>query len=396
MRPLKYILTILLAAALAACADNKPTDTQRSPQATATPAPTAPRPLLIWHSFTDADQEAFEQIRLDFEVEHPDIDVQLEYVDETVLLEQYTSAVNQGLGPDLLFAPAAWIPVLYEQGLIRPIDQEAFDRLTDLIPEPVARSVFMGDSPYGIPYTAEFPILYYNRVRIPTPPTTMEGVYEKAQLHQMVIPPTFVATSGYYLLYDQKLMDWAGQNLINPSTLEAYLADLQSLSQKTGVTFTLDQEPFKQGEIGMMLGSSADYPALQAALGENLGTARLPAIPPQQWPTLIRLWPAMQNINSTSQAVQDGNLFMNYLLSSEIQRRWFEQTQRTPVNTAGMDDNMLRTVWGQALSWGGGWPLPANFEDRMLPTLDQAVQAVTLNHEDPKTVAERTLSALAQ
>jgi len=360
--------------------------------ATITPAPL--QPLLIWHSFGGAEREALEQIRLDFEVANPSIDVQLEFVDETALLGKYKAAVLAGAGPDLLFGPAAWVPLLKAQGLIEPIGQSAFDVLTPNLPESVARAVFIDGVPYGVAYSTEFDTLYFNHALVQTAPYAFEDLVNQAASQGLLIPPSFMATSGLYLTTGGLLMDEAAHAQVSQAALESFLAQLKTLAASEGVTFTSDQTAFVQGKAGLLIASSADYPVLKAALGTNLGTSGFPLITPNPWQTLIAVRPVMQNLNSTAEAIKAGGLFVRHLTKAGTQRDWFEKTGQTPVNPAELADSELSTAWGQTLEWGLAAPLPDSFQTVMLPALDAAVQAVALEGKGPAATATDVVEAL--
>jgi ABC-type glycerol-3-phosphate transport system substrate-binding protein len=394
---LPFLLRIALLATLLlipACAgENNASSPPPAPGAT-TITPAAPQPLLIWHSFSGAQREALEEIRLDFEVANPSIEVQLEFVDEAALLDKYKAAVLDGAGPDLLFGSAAWVLLLKTQGFIQPIGQSAFDILTTNLSESVAHAAYLDGVPYGVAYSTEFDTLYFNRVLIQTPPFAFDDLLDQASSQGVVIPPTFMATSGLYLTAGGQLMDEAAHTLVSQSDLEHYLSQLKTLEASKGITFTTDQTAFVQGEVGMLIASSSDYPALKAALGANLGTASFPLLAPDPWQTLILVRPVMQNLNSTAEAIQAATLFVRFLTTSSTQRTWFDKTGYTPVNPAELADGDLSAAWGQTLEWGVAAPLPDQFQTVMLPALDAAVRAVTLEEKGPADTAAGVVAAL--
>jgi maltose-binding protein MalE len=327
-------------------------------------------------------------------VAYPSTDVELEFVDEAALLDKYTVAVMAGAGPDLLFGPAAWVPLLKTQGLIQPIGRSALDVVTTNLSESVAHAAYIDGVPYGVAYSAEFDSLYFNRALVQTPPFAFDDLLNQAASVGLLIPPTFAATSGLYLTAGGQLMDEAAHTLVTQSGLEDYLSQLKTLASSEGVTFTPDQTAFLQGQAGLLIVSSADYPALKTALDADLGIASFPLLTPDPWQTLMTVQPIMQNLNSTAEAIQAASLFVRFLTTSSTQRDWFEQTGRTPVNPAELADGDLTAAWGQTLEWGVAAPLPDSFQTVMLPALDAAVQAVTLEGKDPAAAAEDTVAAL--
>jgi ABC-type glycerol-3-phosphate transport system substrate-binding protein len=103
----------------------------------------------------------------------------------------------------------------------------------------------------------------------------------------------------------------------------------------------------------------------------------------------------MFNINSTTQAADAAGVFLSFMVSPDPQRIWFETTQQAPVNPSLLADPAIRDAWIDALQWGNPAPLPAQFEAVMLPALDGAVRAVTIEGVDPAVAAAAVLETLA-
>jgi arabinogalactan oligomer/maltooligosaccharide transport system substrate-binding protein len=377
-------MILLFNTLLAACGSD---ESETPPPAPAPSATSSPQVLLIWHTFQGDESDALAQIRADFEVKYPNIDVQLEFMEESTLRDTFATAVLDGSGPDLLFGPLAWIPDLAARGVIQPIRLTFYDTVFSMIAESVARSTFYQGSPYGVPFSADFPAFYYNRKLMLTPPDTFNDLMAEAANHGLIIQPTFAATSAIYLSLDDQFAD---RVTIDPALVETFLGELQTLANTPGVTFTPDQTAFLQGQAGWMMAPSGDYAALLAALGDDLGVMRYPS--DREWRGLSTIWPVMQSINSPTEALDAGESFISFLLSPAAQRAWFEQTHHAPVSVAALDNDLLRVAWSLMLSQSV--TAPADFVTRVSPLLDQAVQAVTLNGGDPAAAAEAVAAAL--
>jgi maltose-binding protein MalE len=376
-------LVILLCILLSACGSDE-ADTPPAP----TPSPTIhPQVLVIWHPYQGVESDALAQIRADFEVKNPNIDVQLEFMDASSLPDTFADAVLAGGGPDLVFGSADWIPDLAARGVIQPFRQSFYDTIFSMVAEPVARAAYYQDSPYGLPFSADFPSLYFNRRLMITPPETFNNLVEAAASYGFILSPTFAVTSTIYLSLDAQ---FATTVTVDPAVIESFLVELQNLDSYPGVTFSQDQSAFLQGQAGLLMAPSSDYPALVAALGDDLGALRFPI--DREWRGISTIWPVMQSLNSTSEALDAGEIFLTYLLSADGQRSWFEQTHHAPVNVAGLDNDMLRVAWSTTLAQS--IPVPADFITRVMPVLDQAVQTATVNGGDPHDAAETAASSL--
>ena len=389
MRLFKMLLLISLAWILVACTgdDESGQSTGSAQQPTATAS--APQPLVIWHAYEEPDRATLEQIRRDFEIANPGIDVQLTFYPQADLRQEFRTALFAGAGPDLLIGPVEWLPSLTAEGLLEPLRDELVNWITTHVPEPVAYAAAVDQIPYGAVISVELATLYSNAAVVPDTRnlSIFEDVRAVAQEHGMIITPSFFVTSGFYFAEGGILPDETGTGVLSQSLLEAYLTNMQSLVAAPGMTFSTDYSAFLTGQVGLLLASSADYPRLKAGLGDDLQAIALPRLVPRPWQTLLDIRPVMFSLNATAAAIDAGNAFIKFWLSPEAQRTWFEQTEQTPANPAGLDNAALVNAWQQAQAWAIPAPLSHAFIDDLHPALDQAVRAVTLEGADPTTVA---------
>lgn len=387
-----FALTFLVSACAGSSSPDKSSQSTPAPQPT--PAPKTRQMLLIWHPYTGPERDALEQIRQTFAAANPMIDVQLQAVDAAALPDEFKKAVNQGAGPDLVIGPASWLMPLAGQGLLQPFGLDFLDVISSNLTKPVARATLIDGQPYATAFSSDVVTLYYNHALVENPPGDYTDLLAQATLYKLLIPPTFWATSGLYLSTDSLLMDEQGHSLITPPALEAYFTALAALAGTPGVTFTTDQTDFLQRRAGLLLASSRDYRTLKAALGSDLGAAKLPLFSTTPWQTLITVQAVMFSVNSTAESSQAARTFIVFLTKSSTQRDWFEQTGDTPVNPAELAEDDARTTWADTLEWGMADPLPAAFYATLLPALDQGVTGIVVERKDPAAVTAGTLAAI--
>jgi maltose-binding protein MalE len=386
------ILMMLLTFALAACATSGK-DESSSPAANkVTATPVATRPLVIWTDYSGVEIDTLNQIALDFKATQPLIDVQIEAVDASALLEQFKTAITQGAGPDLLIGPDTWLMPLANHGYLQPFGQDMIDLVSSNLTKTIAYATLLDGTPYAVAFTADFATLYYNRAIVETPAADYSELVAQGVLYKVLIVPDFLVTSGFYLSRSNRLLDEQGQSLMTQPGLETYFADLRTLAGSTGITFTADPTDFVERRAGLLLGSSADYRTLKTALGDDLGVTRLPTFEYGFWRALLRVEPVMLSLNTTIETVESARQFIVFLTTSGTQRDWFEQTGITPVNPAQLAEDDLRDAWVNTMEWGVGAPLSDTFFGTLLPALDQAVQAVTLEGQDPAAAAAEIMS----
>jgi maltose-binding protein MalE len=124
-RLLVFLIPVLLLPALIAAACY--------PAAPLTEAPTEQGRILVWHSHTEAETAAINEVLDRFSDLNPNITIRRRvFPDLDELLDSYIRSTNTGLGPDLLIGPSSWIRQLADGGSIVPIE-------TTIPPETVGR-----------------------------------------------------------------------------------------------------------------------------------------------------------------------------------------------------------------------------------------------------------------
>ncbi len=387
--------TILYAWLLSALLLNACRTPQENTPPTSTPAPThlsTPRTLVVWHPFSGAEEKALEQMRLNFEAQHPYIDVQLNAYPAAELLDAFVAAVASGVGPDILLGPATWSGTLARQGWLAPVPWDTYDALADFIPQPLTYAAAFGEDAFGVPFSVEVGTLYYNRARLSEPPETYTALREQAKVVGLAVTPSFSATSGLY--FEDGGPEALAYGWLTQANAEAYLARVQQLGEQHGVTFEGDRTDFTTGRVGLLLSTSEAYTALHAALGDDLGIAAPPMLMPHPWRALARSTVAMLSINATRAAQDAAELFWRYLLTPEAQALWFEQTGHTPINVTALPAP-LYNAWQRTLDDAITPPPYVETAQNVLPAMDAAVRAVTLEGKPPAEAAEALAEALA-
>ncbi len=395
--PRLLITCTLIALLLSACAgssNDQPSGTNQNanPPIFATPLQ---RTLLIWHALDSADRGALEQIRLSFEVTYPSIDVQLEYHAPAALLADFQEAVLGGAGPDLLLGEPTWIPDLVRAGVIEPYAASFTFVLGDSMSQPLIHSGTFGGVAYGIPFTVDLPTMYYNRQIVQTPPISYAELKELASEVGLVVSPDFAATSGLYFASGGDLFDDTGHSLITAPALQTYLTKIADLAANPGVIFATSVDDFQSRNANLLIGSSALYADLHAALQGDLGVARWPAVETTPWHALVAAHPmAILSLNATAESVDAAQTFLLFLMKSNTQQHWFDQTHRAVVNPTELADSTLAAAWRATLDAAIPVPLTSTFATIVLPALNAAVYRVALQHEDPPSVASATIAEL--
>lgn len=187
---------LVLGLVLTACAAPATPEPTEAPEATQEPAeepteaPTkAPEPATVsyWHTMSDAEVEAMEEVIAMFEGEHPDIQIEMtRYAYDDFKSALLTSLAGEE-GPDTARLDIIWVPEFAELGALVALDEAMpdFDEIAaDTFPGPLATNHWT-DHYYGLPQDTNTQVLLWNKgifdeAGIEGPPATLEDFQQVA------------------------------------------------------------------------------------------------------------------------------------------------------------------------------------------------------------------------
>jgi multiple sugar transport system substrate-binding protein len=234
-----------------------------------------------------------------FHAAHPNITVKVQTVDWNDFPTKSATLIQNKQYPDIMEGNPA--PPYAQSGLIYPVSQVlSSSTASNLIPKFVSDGAYQGTD-YGIPWTTSTRAMYYNKkifakVGIASPPTTWAELKtdaakitkagyigyglplgsEEAQAESLL---WFLGAGGGYV-------DASGKYTINSAANVTALTFLKNLAAagdtqpNPGSTNRKDiWSDFAAGKVGMMLGSPAVIPIIQAAgtlTASDYATAAVP------------------------------------------------------------------------------------------------------------------------
>jgi multiple sugar transport system substrate-binding protein len=220
-----------------------------------------------------------------FHAANPNITVDVQTVDWTDFPNKVSTLIQNKQYPDILEGNPA--PPYAQSGLIYPISQVLSpSTVSNLIPKFVADGAYQGTD-YGIPFTTSTRAFYYNKkifaaAGIANPPTTWAQLQtdatkikgkgfigyglplgsEEAQAELLL---WFLGNGGGYVDSSGKYDINSPQNIATLTFLKG-LAAAGDTQPNPGSTDRKDiWADFAAGKVGMMLGSPAVIPSIQAA-----------------------------------------------------------------------------------------------------------------------------------
>jgi maltose-binding protein MalE len=323
-RLLVFLIPILLLPALIAAACY--------PAAPLTEAPTEQGRILVWHSHTEAETTAINEVLDRFSDLNPNITIRRRVfpnLDE--LLDSYIRSTNTGLGPDLLIGPSSWIRQLADGGSIVPIE-------TTIPPETVGRwlptaidMVQYNEHLYGLPKSLNTLVLYYNLALVESPPASLSGLLAAATEGNLVLMSTTFRDAFWGIpAFGGDLFDSDGRVILNQGGFINWLDWLRTARNAEGMIFENNREVLRNrflvGDAAYYIGYASELTTIIEALGESsIRVAPLPSGPNGNAGPFLDLQTVMfSNVSSDRQhraAFQLGLFLTNAEQSATLMRR---------------------------------------------------------------------------
>lgn len=312
--------------------------------------------IIFWNSCEPQERIFLMDNIESFKRENQDIDIQVKhYRSEEEMMDTFSAASLAGAGPDILLLGINNMKKLAKENVLKDLSDE-FD-FNMFIPG-LNELTFFDSKKYIVPFNAsDFLLFFYNKDIITQAPADFEGVLDYARentdfaagtygfLLNAGQPEWIIPFMGGYLdwIYDY---DKGSVNLNNQSvqkTLE-FLYQLYNIENIMPFNIGYEEinDSFKSGQTAMIINGSWAIEEYREE-GINFGVAKIPKITG----ALINPTPMVTglgfviNVNSTSKSFEYSRSFINYMISSEIQRAWMLNTSSFPSVTGLEKEEIL-------------------------------------------------------
>ena len=216
--------------------------------------------ILIWHAWSEAEDEALNQAISAFTNLHPDVTVRIQrFTSRTEMEMQFDIAVTTGLGPDLIILPIDKLSSLAERGAIDHIERYMDEDTRARYTERVLQLVRYGDRTYGLPMALNTMGLYYNRDLVGTPVNTLEGLLDQAnQDTNILLPTNFYDAAWGIQAFGGELFNQEGMVILDQGGFANWLAWLREARSAPGMIQDNNRDVLRQrfmaGEAGYYFG----------------------------------------------------------------------------------------------------------------------------------------------
>jgi arabinogalactan oligomer/maltooligosaccharide transport system substrate-binding protein len=290
-----------------------------------------------------------------FESLHPDAEVILRRLPtEEALLAEFQTAVQSGLGADLILTSSNAVNTLAASGAIRPLDADVDSQLLNQYLASALTTLRYEGALYGLPFDLNTQVLYYNTELAPTPAATLEQLAADARSGKVVLLNSrFRDALWGFRAFGAPLIDAQSSALtFNQGGFVNWLTWLQQARETPGFVLDPDQamlrQAFLDGRGAYYVGRASDLAEINAAMGDRMGVAPLPAGP-----------------NGGAGPLLSTNGFMVNAMSSATQAELAIELARFVTNAEQQSVLMRETLL-----------VPANITTRISPGLFPAVAAI--------------------
>lgn len=259
--------------------------------------------ITLWHSWSDTQQLAWQEVISNFNKLCPTIQVSTTLVAEDIFSQQLTATLEANLEtddqlppPDFFLAPHAQLEFFNNTGLIKDISALVNqDRLIDYLPRGIT-AFSLQDQLYGIPQAAYLPALYYRPSFVEKPAVTFEELLVQARQGQ-----TVALNSNFYHIFwgaaalgcepcqTGQFFNDQNELLLTAKDIAPWKNWLIEAAETGQFIFSTDQAELEQlfldGEVTYLVASPAFLNRAEAALGvANVGIIHLPRGEDEQRP----------------------------------------------------------------------------------------------------------------
>lgn len=251
------------------------------------PAPVVKPSITFWHTYGTgtAEETALTAVLAQAAIDLPDITINVLQVPFNDIFNKYRVDVAAGGGPDMFVAPNDSLGDDARAGLIADITDLVAGKLNDYAPLSIDGMTVDGKI-YGVPESLKAVVFWYNKSLLATPPTSTDA------LKALMVAGTPISISygcyhqwGFYGAFGGQIFDSNWKVIADTGTgvtdAMAYLNDLYQISKTNGWPKT-DSDglaPFTEGTVAAITNGNWAMGDYQAALGDNLAVAPLPAGP---------------------------------------------------------------------------------------------------------------------
>lgn len=159
-----------------------------------------PNKIVMWTGmYTDNELKMLREMGTEFE-KLKGVKVEVIEIPFSDLQNKFQIAAPAGQGPDLVTGPQDWVGIFAAANLISPLDEYINnDEKNTFMPMSI-ESASYNNKLFAIPLSMEAMALIYNKDMIPSPPATMEALFDEAKKRTIINEKTKIYEQYGFLI----------------------------------------------------------------------------------------------------------------------------------------------------------------------------------------------------
>lgn len=421
-----WTMTVAVAIALTACAPNREVpsgnngaanngaagngagsnEENNGEQAQGTAEADKPEKLVVWSNDDPNQLKAVEQLAQSY-TQSTGIAVDIVPVSGSEQVQKLALAAPAGNGPDLFYQPQDRLGDIVIQGLADPValsEQEQAQYSAAAL-----NAVQYEGATYGFPISVETYAVYYNKALVEQLPASLEEVAAlsdkltdvAADKYAFLMVPDFYYTIPFITNYGGYIFGEADGKyntsdigLNNEGAVQGLTAYAQFVKD-TGIpaTMTIDvmDTLFLEGKAGMVINGLWAMKNYADKLGDQLGTASIPAVNGKAAPSFVgvKSW-FISSYSDHSTWAKDLALF---LTNSESSSLYYEATGEIPASPDAQQGISNELYSGFVTQIDSGMPMPNIPEMSAVWNMDSAIDFI-VQGDAPQEVLDETVQQI--
>lgn len=385
------------------------------------------RVVTLWHQMVPRDRVMLEKLVAEFEATHPEIDVRTLYKETEELRSGFQTAALAGIGPELVYGPSDVLGTFHAMGIVGDMSPwvsseeagEFVEGALTYLPDsqdPERRALVQVPDRFG-----NHLALVYNRNFISKPPTTTDEMIELAVANTRdsdgdgrkdryglvwnFVEPFFAIP--FLTGYGAWVFDDSGKPipaLDTPQSVTAYQFIL-SLQKKYGVVprncdYETADSLFKSGKAAMTINGDWSWTDYLETEGIDAAVSPLPIVSETGKPMAPMVSPKGYSLNAlvSPEAAEDAMQFVQFMTSTNAQRKFMELVRILPARKKLLDDPLIQTDPTLAASkeqFDRGRIMPVDIEMRAVWDAMRPPYQSLLGGNTTPAAAARTMQAKA-
>lgn len=344
---------------------------------------------FYWALYDGLNEEFRAQLEKDFNVSHPNIEVEIVPIPWDLLYDKITTAIVGGNPPEITVSGTRWIIEFMKMGAIEEVTKYVSQKTLGNI-SPGAMEAKIGGKLMGLPIAAGARILAYNADVAKKIPGTMEELREEAikynnppNRYGLIMPGkkhTELTDFAYYLyaaggdFFEEKPDGSYGKCIVNsPAGVKAltFMVDMATKDKIVPEGFLsvdrMESHPiFYAGKaVFCFIGAWVESAAKQAGATFKMGYDQIPPFEGQKQQSLIITDSIVMFKNAKN--LKAAGEFLDFFYQDKYKAKFDELIGFPPVTISASELPQFQTPFYKTLSKAAmtakGWPLIEGWEE---------------------------------